>query len=99
MSTDSNDKDQKTEFTDVYKEYKKKVDRIAPWLLETRWLPMSYMLIPSVVRDADLLIASIEAADAGPDQKNLEALLEKLRYLRSTFCMIVREPKIEGKPK
>ena len=76
--------------SDVYAEYKKKVDRMAPHLLETRWFPMTYMMIPSLLRDADLLIQEMEKADAGPDQKNLEALLTKLKYLRSSFGRITR---------
>jgi|GEM_PF-4375751 len=74
---------------DVYADFKAEVDRILPKLVETRWFAMSYMMIPKLIRDADDLIARMESADAGRDQENLLALLEKLKYLRLKFARIV----------
>ncbi len=73
---------------DVYGNFKKEVDRIVPHLLETRWYPMTYMIIPKLLRDADDLIKRMESASAGRHQVYLDALLVKLRFIRSDFKRI-----------
>lgn len=60
------------------------VDRIEPWLRRTEWAPMTYMMIPSVLKSADQLLQRI-AASSDPAGGRREALLDRLRTLRAEF--------------
>ncbi len=77
---------------DVYGELKAEVDRIVPYLLESRWYPMTYMAIPKLLKDADELIARMEKADAGRHQIYLNKLLESLKMIRNRFERISEGP-------
>lgn len=63
------------------------LELIEPWLLKTRWHPMTGMMIPSVLKKADELIAEI-AAFRGRDEAETagaEALHERLAKLKIGF--------------
>lgn len=60
------------------------VERIEPWLLKRRWYPMTYMMIPSVLRAADELLTEL-AAYAGPERERVQALHARLSSLRQGF--------------
>lgn len=63
------------------------VELIEPWLLKTRWYPMTGMMIPSVLKKTDELLAEI-AAFRGRDEAetaSAEALHERLAKLKIGF--------------
>lgn len=62
----------------------REVDRLEPWLLKTRWYPMTYMAIPSVLGSADALLAELARYD-GPERERVAALRERLAALRTAF--------------
>ena len=65
------------------------VELIEPWLLKTRWYPMTGMMIPGVLKKTDELLAEIAAAafrerdDA--EAARLEALHDRLGKLKGNF--------------
>lgn len=63
------------------------VDRIEPWLLKTRWYPMTYMMIPSVLHSADALAAELAAAETErqSERERLGALRAHVGKLRAGF--------------
>ncbi|BDG08606.1 hypothetical protein [Anaeromyxobacter paludicola] len=60
---------------------------IEPWLLRTRWYPMTYMMIPSVLSRADELIAEMDAY-RGPERETVQELRSRLAARRDGFKRI-----------
>jgi hypothetical protein len=63
------------------------VDLIEPWLLKTRWYPMTGMMIPGVLTKTDELLAEI-AAFRGRDEAetaSAAALHDRLLGLKRNF--------------
>ncbi len=63
------------------------VERIEPWLRKTRWYPMTYMMIPSVLASADELLFALAAYPGNAEAERLEAqrLASHLAALRGDF--------------
>jgi len=61
-----------------------RVARIRPYLEKRDWPPMTYMLIPSLLSDADSLIAELEAY-RGAHAPRVAELLAQLKLLRKDF--------------
>lgn len=63
------------------------VDVIEPWLLKSRWYPMTYMMIPSMLASADKLLAEIAAFHGRDDAEatRAAALHDHLASLRKSF--------------
>jgi len=61
-----------------------KVEAIEPWLKKTRWYPMTYLLIPSVLQSADQLLAEL-AAYQGEQAEQATLLFNRLKQLRANF--------------
>ncbi len=63
------------------------VERIEPWLLRTRWPPMTGMLIPSVLKSADALIGELSARTGGElcERSRILALRQRMERLRQGF--------------
>ncbi|HZZ83950.1 MAG TPA: hypothetical protein VFE30_05395 [Anaeromyxobacteraceae bacterium] len=67
--------------------YRALFERIEPWLLRTRWYPMTYMMIPSVLAKADALIAEMEGY-RGKDRDEVLELRARLVARRDGFRRI-----------
>ncbi len=63
------------------------VELIEPWLLKTRWYPMTGMMIPGVLKKTDELLAEIAAFKGRDDSEaaRSEALRERLVALKRNF--------------
>jgi hypothetical protein len=68
--------------------YRERFARMEPSLLQRQWYPMTYMIIPSLLRGADELIAEMDAYQ-GPDVEEVRELRERLAIRRAEFR---REP-------
>lgn len=68
----------------------RRVDKIEPELLKTTWPPMTYMLIPSVLSAADVLIRDLMRAASRSDDEELVHQLERLTLLRRNFRRITK---------
>lgn len=60
------------------------MERLRPALLRRVWPPMTYMIIPSVLRKADTLLAWLDGY-SGPDPDGARRLHAELLALRGDF--------------
>ena len=68
--------------------------RMEPSLLQRKWYPMTYMVIPSLLRGADELIAEMDAYQ-GADEAEVRELRARLAARRAEFR---RDPCASTKP-
>lgn len=64
------------------KNLKEELELLKPKLEQTIWPPMTYMLIPSVLKHADEVIENYSDAELSNDEQKL---LEELIFLRKNF--------------
>ena len=65
------------------KEMQSKIDEIEPWLTRTSWPPMSYMLIPGVMKRADDYLNRMRPLTF--ESIEWEFLYQRLYKLRHSF--------------
>ena len=71
-----------------YTTFKERADELAPYLLESRWFSMTYMLIPGVLAKVDTLIEEMSRYEEPDDGAYVAELLGKLKVLRGQFKRI-----------
>jgi hypothetical protein len=64
--------------------FRERFSRLEPGLLQRKWYPMTYMLIPSLLRSADELIAEMGGYE-GPDGDEVRELRATLVARRAGF--------------
>ena len=65
-------------------DFEQRLAALEPWLTRTSWGAMTYMLIPSVLQEADRLNAEM-ASYAGPEKTAVEESLARLHGLRAAL--------------
>ena len=66
------------------KDLQQKVERLEPELRKTIWPPMTYMLIPSILKAADEVIEELQSPGL-KDTQQAVALLARITELRANF--------------
>ena len=64
--------------------FRERLARMEPSLLQRKWYPMTYLLIPSLLRAADELIAEMGSYQ-GPDMEEVRELRARLAIRRAEF--------------